>query len=87
MPDSKCMVEKVGKEKCRLESTGIGVVEGLSVVVLAKSIDRVRKCNSCPKRNTKNKETRKRWTYLSYVLTCLNSKPQMSKLKNRKRLV
>ena len=28
------MVEWVGKEKGRLDATGIGVVEGLSVVVL-----------------------------------------------------
>ena len=34
MPDSKCMVEKAGKEKCKLEATGIGVVEVLSVVML-----------------------------------------------------
>ena len=56
MPDSKCMVEKAGKEKCKLEATGIGVVEGSSV---AKSKDRARKCNACPKRNTKIKKLEK----------------------------
>ena len=34
MSDSNCMVEKAGKEKCELEATVIGNVEGLSVVVL-----------------------------------------------------
>ena len=34
MPDSKGMVEKSGKEKCKLEATGIGVVEGPSVGML-----------------------------------------------------
>ena len=34
MPDSKCMVEKAGKVKCKLEATVIANVEGLSVVVL-----------------------------------------------------
>ena len=28
------MVEKAGKEECKLEATGIGVVEGSSVVML-----------------------------------------------------
>ena len=34
MPDSKCIVEKAGKEKYKNEATGIGVAEGSSVVML-----------------------------------------------------
>ena len=34
MPDANCMVEKVGKDKCKLEAAVIRNVEGLSVVVL-----------------------------------------------------
>ena len=50
---SKCMV-----------ATGIGVVDGSSVVCWLpeepiKSKDRARRCNACPKRNTKIKKLEK----------------------------
>ena len=77
MPDSKCMVEKAGKEKCKLEATGIGVVVGSSVVMFiaratSKKKRQSQKVQCMFKKEYRNKETRKRWTYLSYVL---NSKP------------
>ena len=70
---------KGGERKCKLEATGIGVVEGSSVMLVARATSKKQrqsqKMQCMSKKEYQNKETRKRWTYLSYVLTCLNSKP------------